>query len=289
MQQRIDAFADTEIEMQRGQTNVPFLPVAFLNTSVYGDAEIDRPGGDVRYDVSSVSQAAGIPFAPTQEDMVVVGEYLSWSHFEFSEPDIGKFDVFSIGLPLGWLRQINPDWQAAAFVMPLGHKSSQDGADWSWQYLGGGFGRYVASDTLWWAFGLYFDISEEDDFYIPYLGASWALDQYWTLSAIMPWPAVLYAPNQDWLFRLGVSPSGASWSVSGSDEDVAVNLDAWDFGLSAETRLGGSWWLSGELGVGGFRGFRVTESGTDSPDIDVGASGFVSLKLNYRPQLSSFF
>jgi hypothetical protein len=111
------------------------------------------------------------------------------------------------------------------------------------------------------------------------------INERWTLSAVMPWPALIYAPNRDWMLRLGASPSGSSWSFKPGEGDATVNLDAWDFGLGAEHRLGGDIWLALEAGVGGFRGLRLSGSSLESPDLDVSTSPFIGLSLNFRPSL----
>jgi hypothetical protein len=287
-------FEHSDIEFQRAASNIPFLPVAFLGASYYGDSEIDgsnlRDQKDYQYDVTTVSQAAGLPLLLTERDALVVGEYVSIADIDVTSDDTSgnttSFTVGTLGLPVAWLRQINPDWQSVAFVMPMGHRDDRHGSQWSWQYLGGAFGRYVQNDRLWWAFGFYADVGPGDDFYIPYIGASWSINERWTLSAVMPWPAVLYAPDKDWLFRLGASPSGASWSfnpVRGSD--TAINFDAWDFGLGVERRLGGNFWLAFEAGVGGFRGLRVTGTDVDSPSLDVSTAPYVAIDVKFRPSI----
>ncbi|QFU76859.1 hypothetical protein EY643_15040 [Halioglobus maricola] len=284
VQQTINAFESSDFRFQRGISHVPFPPIAFLTGTHYSDIEIEAEGKDsLKYDVDRFSQMAAVPFLLGKRDAVFVGEYVSRSDFSFSDgrDDVG---VTSIGLPVGWIRQVNPEWQTAAFVMPLGHDSDMPGSDWDWQYLGGAFARYVQSDTLWWAFGLYADVGGSgDDFYIPYLGASWTIDESWTISAVMPWPAILYAPNDRWMVRLGVSPSGASWSVDSESQNVAVNLDGWDVGLGVEYRLAGSFWLGARAGYGGLRGLRLEDSEVEEPDLDFGSSAFVGLQLNFRP------
>ena len=93
------------------------------------------------------------------------------------------------------------------------------------------------------------------------------------------------APSKDWLFRLGASPSGSSWSFNPDGSDASLNLDAWDFGLSAERRLSGGLWLSLEAGVGGFRGLRLSGSDVESPDLDVSTSPYLGINLNFRPAI----
>ena len=73
-------FEHSDIEFQRAASNIPFPPVAFLGASYYGDADVDtnrRGVKDLRYNVSAISQAAGLPFLLTQRDALVVGEYVS--------------------------------------------------------------------------------------------------------------------------------------------------------------------------------------------------------------------
>ena len=287
MQRIAKKFEHSKIEFQRSGSNAPFIPIASLGASFYGDAEVDtrNKGRDVEYDVNTVSQVAGVPFLFGDRDALIIGEYLSWSDFSVKSDTNDSFNVTTVGLPVAWLRQVNPQWQAAAFVMPMGHYDDIKGSNWAWQYLGGAFARYVQHDRLWWAFGFYFDIAPGDNFYIPYVGASWVINERWTLSAVMPWPALLYAPNRDWLFRLGASPSGSSWSFNPDGSDASLNLDAWDFGLSAERRLSGGLWLSLEAGVGGFRGLRLSGSDVESPDLDVSTSPYLGINLNFRPAL----
>ncbi|MCB1819141.1 MAG: hypothetical protein KDI77_14560, partial [Gammaproteobacteria bacterium] len=44
----IDSIADSEMVFKRSTSNVPFLPVAFLNTSYYGDTEVRDPSAGGR-------------------------------------------------------------------------------------------------------------------------------------------------------------------------------------------------------------------------------------------------
>jgi hypothetical protein len=203
--------------------------------------------------------------------------------FDLDGADIDSFNVGTVGIPIAWLRQADEDWQLAAFVMPRANHSSLENSNWTFQTMGGTFARWTQRDHVWWAFGFYFDIAPDDNFYIPYVGASWNINERWTLSAVMPWPAVLYAPTPDWLFRLGMSPSGASWAINPEGGDVAVNIDAWDFGLTTSRRVRGNFWVDVEVGVGAFRGLRISGSDVKDPEIDSGASWFAGMEFNYRP------
>ncbi|MDA8962353.1 hypothetical protein N9H37_03260, partial [Congregibacter sp.] len=238
VQDTVSAFESSDFVFQRGGSNAPFIPIAYLSARTYGEARIDNAltGETLEFQQQGASAATGIPVLLSSRDALVIGGYLSSNRFATSDGSVDDFRVDTVGLPLGWFGQVNPQWQAAAFIMPLGHQSTQRGSHWSLQTMAGAFARYTPNETLWWAFGLFGDSSPNDSYVIPYVGASWVINPRWTISAIMPWPAVLYAPTQDWLFRLGASPSNAAWSLQPDDNDVSISLDAWDFGVSAERR-----------------------------------------------------
>ncbi|MDR4494005.1 MAG: hypothetical protein R3B74_06225 [Nitrospirales bacterium] len=287
IQKTIEDFAQSRIEFPRARSNVPFTPLAILGAGYYDNAKVhgDGRGMSLKYDVTTVYQGAGIPFLLGERDVLIVGEYLNRSEFNVRKSSINSFHVTSVGLPVGWLRQVNPDWQAAAFFMPLANFSSLDNGELSWQYMGGAFGRYVQNERLWWAFGFFADIAPDGNLYLPYLGVSWSLNEHWTFSFIMPWPGIYYAPTPEWLLRLGASPSGSSWSVNNGNGNVALNLDAWDFSLGIERRVISNFWASLDAGVGGMRGLRLSGSKIENVDFDVDSSLYVGLALKFRPSL----
>lgn len=265
---------------------MPFPPIAFVGVQRYGDTDLAR-GTPVSLEVdqTTVSQGALVPLLTSPRDVVVVGEWLSWSQFDSRSPMLEDFDVTSVAVPVGWFRQASPDWQVAAFAMPLGHKASLPGSDWSWETMGGVFGRRMYNQRVWWAVGLFVDAGPGDDLYLPYLGASWSINEAWTLSAVLPWPAVLWAPTGDLLFRLGASPSGTSWQFDTADAGVSVDLSTYDLGLSAERRIWRNVWANVELGVGGFRALTLRGSNWESPGGSADPAPYLSLSLNFRPAL----
>ncbi len=291
VQNTVDAFANSEFVFPRSGSNAPFMPIAYASARGYGEAQIqdNLTGRTLDFSQQGLSMAAGAPLLLDQRSALVLGGYLSSNRFASDNPLLDDFRVDSVGLPLGWLRQVNSAWQVAGFVMPVGHRSTQQGSDWTLQTMGGVFARYTQNERLWWAFGVFADDSPNDSYVIPYAGASWVINPRWTLSAVMPWPSIIYAPNQDWMFSLGAAPSGAAWSLQPVNNDVAISLDAWDFGLSAKRRVRRNVWLSARAGIGGLRGLRLnTDNGEfDEPDISIGASGFFSLSLELRPAMLS--
>lgn len=284
MQTWVEQFSNSNIVFQRGSSNVPFPPLAFVDVSHYGESELTRADGSkVSARQTSISQAAVLPFLISPDNALLVGNWLSWSHFDSTSANLDSFSVLTAGIPVGWFSQLNPRWQAGGFVMPLGHKAS--GENWSWETMAGGFARYVQNDRLWWAFGLYADFSPGNDVYLPYLGASYALNERWTLSAMMPWPAVLYAPDDDSMYRFGVSPSGASWAADSGTDNIQYELNNWDLGFTAAHRLKGHVWLQGEVGVTGVTGLSLRGDNWEEPDVRLSHSPYISIGINFRPSL----
>ncbi|HMN45497.1 MAG TPA: hypothetical protein PKE27_13015 [Povalibacter sp.] len=277
-------FAESDFEFVRAQSNAPFPPLAWLTATNYAESRFRQSnGGDgaVTYGQTSVSQAALLPIPLGKRDAIGIGEWLSWTHFDLEGSARDELDVFSISLPVGWVRQATPDWQIAAFVAPLGHKTPQD--SWYWETLGGVFGRNVRNARFAWIVGAYFDVSPLEDFYTPYLGAAYIIDDHWTLNAILPWPSVTYAPTPDTLFRLGVSPSGASWSIEPDERRPRMNLTSWNVGFAVERRVVASVWLGFEAGVAGLRGLSIVGSDWEAPETKLSNAGYALLTLNLRP------
>ena len=105
--------------------------------------------------------------------------------------------------------------------------------------MGGAVARYTRNDRLWWLFGVVFDDSDFGTTWLPYVGASLTLNERWSVSAILPWPQLMYAPSKDWFVSLGASYSGNSWAVNNATGAVGLNLSGFDFGFGGGMRLKG--------------------------------------------------
>ena len=277
-------FAQSDFEFLRARSNAPFLPLAWATLTGYDEGTFTRPDGGetaVTFRQNSISQGAFVPIPLGKRDALVTGEWLSLTHFDLDNSAVGELDVISAAVPVGWIRQSTPDWQVAAFVAPLGHKTHED--SWYWETLGGAFARYVSNDRTAWIFGVYVDLAPLEDFYTPYLGATFILNERWTISAVMPWPAVTYAPSTDTLFRLGVVPSGASWSIEPGEQRPRMSLSAWDFGFSAQHRIYRNLWFGVEVGVSGLRGLTIVGGDWQAPDTRLDNTAYALLTLNLRP------
>ena len=282
----IQSFAQSDFQFARTESNAPFPPMAWADVARYGQMQftaLDESLPNVEFEQTALSQAALVPFMAGARDAFAVGEWISASKFTTDSPAIDDFNTISVGVPLGWARQASAKWQLAAFVAPLGHKASLQHASWYWEGMGGAFGRYSPGGRWTWVFGFYADVSPDDDFYVPYIGATWVANERWTVSAILPWPGVTYAPTRDTFLRFGVSPSGASWALSPRSGDVAMNLDSWNVGLSFEHRLWHDVWVRAEGGMSGLSGMSFSGGHWNDVSTSVGSSPYAKIGISFRP------
>ena len=284
------AFAASDLVFSRGFSNAPFLPVAFLGSTHSGDANISEEGATPetagkRYQVNSTSQYAGVPFLLNKRSMVVIGEYLSYSNFSVENGE--DFSVASATLAAGYLYQLSDAWQLLGAVVPFYNHSSigEQGKDY-WQVMGGALARYTRNERLWWLFGVVFNDSDFGTTWFPYVGASLILNDRWSVSAILPWPQVIYAPSKDWFVSAGASYSGNSWAVNSGTGAVGLNLSGFDVGFGGGMRLKGPLWLEAAAGVGGLRSLTITDGDVSGPSIDVSSSPFINISLTFRPSFA---
>jgi hypothetical protein len=277
-------FTESEFEFLRAKSNAPFLPLAWVTATAYEESEFRIPGNagpPITFEQTSISQGAFAPIPLGERDALVIGDWIAATRFELHNAPREELDLLSVAVPVGWIRQQSPDWQIAAFVSPLGHHTNED--DWYWETLGGVFARRTASDRVAWIFGAYFDVAPLEDFYTPYVGATFVLNERWSINAVMPWPGVTYAPSPNTYFRFGVVPSGASWSIETDGRRPRMNLTAWDFGLSVQQRLYKSIWLGAEIGVSGIRGLSLVGSDFEEVEVDLDETGYGLVTINFRP------
>lgn len=277
-------FSASDFEFVRARSNAPLLPVAWATATGYQEGAFslaDGSSSQVRFQQTSVSQGAFAPLPIGRRDALVIGEWVSWTRFELKDSD-RELEVLSLAVPIGWARQLEPSWQLGAFVAPLGHRTSRD--EWYWETLGGVFARHTRGDRVAWLFGAYFDVSPLEDFYTPYVGANILLNERWSINAVMPWPSITYAPSHDMLVRLGVAPSGASWSVEPGERRPRMNLSAWNFGIAAERRVYKYVWLGVEAGVSGIRGLSLVGGDWQDPETKLDNTGFALLTVTVRPE-----
>ena len=109
------------------------------------------------------------------------------------------------------------------------------------------------------------------------------IDEHWTVNAVLPWPGVSYAPSTNTIFRLGVMPSGASWTFDAGDNQPRIDLSAWDAGLSAQRRMHGGFWGGAEVGYSGIRRLSVVDGAWRPIEIKLDEAPYALVTFNFRP------
>jgi hypothetical protein len=281
----VQAFTNSQFQFRRSESNVPNLQLAWFDATHYGSTELHNADGGIAgsYEQDAISQGLLLPLVVGDRDMVVVGDWISFTQLQADTGSSHDVDVLSIGLPLGWMRQTSESWQLAAFVAPLAHRATDRSDPWYWETLGGAFALYWPPGRWMWIFGAYADVSSSEEFYIPYAGGSFQINPRWTLSLVLPWPALIYAPSKDWMLLAGLTPAGATWAAKGPEQTVVPDQDALNLGLAVERRVWRDVWLRVEGGVSGYRGFGFIGSDWEGPNAHAGTSPYVTVRIGFRP------
>ncbi len=278
----IDSVIRSDFVFDRNISNVPFLPLAFVQYSNYGDSRFEDC---LPYDTCDLyhdefSQALVLPVWVGQKNMFLVGDTINLNWLEFENQ---KTRVDSFGLILGWIQQPTTDWQWGGFLYPIYHSTGSSNvlsdAD---EVLGGVIARYRYSPRFHTWFGMVADVDKYDSVYYPYLGFDWLIGREWAVSLIPPWPTVTYAPGNDWLYKAGLLPGSTNWEVAG-ESDINSSFSYWNAGFGVERRIKGDLWLELTGGVSGLAKFSVTSGGETVFENDLDQSPFWKIALNYRP------
>lgn len=118
-----EAFAQSDIEFSRSTSNAPFLPLAFAGYNHYQDSDVKLGDGrSISFTQDTVTQGAVLPFLMTNRDALLVGEWVSWSRMTPESDNRDTLEVMSVGIPVGWFRQRDTNWQLGAFCCRWGIK-----------------------------------------------------------------------------------------------------------------------------------------------------------------------
>ncbi|HEY4212530.1 MAG TPA: hypothetical protein VGM84_13705 [Steroidobacteraceae bacterium] len=279
-------FSASQFELVRGNTDVPFLPLGWVTLTGYERVDVlDADGRQtgLQYQQLSASEGALLALPVGQWDLFGIGEWAETTSFRAKTAPAPNIDVFSLAVPVGWAHQLKHNWQLAAFVAPVGHKSSEDG--WYWEAMGGLFGRYTSSERTAWLFGAYFDVSSFSQFYTPYAGATFNIGAHWAIDVVVPWPGVTYAPTANWFVRIGAAAADNSWTFGAQGNTPRVSVTGIDVGIHTEHRVYRDVWFGLEAGVSGLRGFTLSGSGSGWQPVEgnLSGKGYALLTVTLRP------
>ncbi|MDD4735178.1 MAG: hypothetical protein PHP44_03625 [Kiritimatiellae bacterium] len=283
---------NTEFEFSRSESDVPFLPVLSLRHTEYGKNTFTRTRGDqedIEFRSRNTAAYAMVPIYVGKKSIALAVPYVSYTHFAFTEGPLKDRDVTGLNLVLGGAVQTSPGQQWGGFIMPSAYSPLTDNAEWAGSGWACVAGRSLQGERTVWYYGLVYDYAFSDGFFLPYLGFSYIIDPCWAISLVAPWPAINYAPSDSLFFKLGVSPSGSSWTIDpkGDDSQVVGSLGAWDFGFWAEKRVYKSVWFNFGVGYSGLKSFEFNTQGDTEFDPSLKSEPFVSIAINIRPGKSN--
>ncbi len=277
----IEAVMRSDFVFDRNISNVPFFPLAYLSTTYSGDNDFDQcPVADCSFSWTSISQGLGLPVWVGQQDMFLLGESLELDRLESGGREL---DLVSAGVLVAWIRQHSPSLQYGAFVY------AYDGIDEDVEFnqpngnYAGIMARYRHEERLHSYWGVVRVSEENDALYYPYAGLDWYVGDEWSLSLLLPWPAVTYAPQRTRLYRFGALYNGSDWSRDSNGDLLQTSLGRVNFGFSYEQKLDGLLWLEAGVGYSGL-GRAVLQSG-DGIDFESNISNepYLRISLNFRP------
>jgi hypothetical protein len=278
---------ETEFEFSRAESDVPFIPVVSVSHSEYGRtrfARTDGTGSDVEFRTGNTAGYALLPLHIGRRSLALAVPTASYTRFRFTQGDFADQDVAGISLVLAGAVQTTGGNQWGGFIMPSAYAPLLDNGDWGASGMAGIIGRNLQGERTAWYYGVVYDYSFGDGYFLPYVGFTYTLDPVWVISMIAPWPSVTYAPSKSFNVKAGLAPSGASWVFSRDGEgQVASSIGGWDLGLWANWRLTRIAWVAVGVGVSGLRSLEIGEDGNTHFDPEIESEPWVSLSFNVRP------
>jgi len=278
----------SEFEFSRAESDVPFLPLAGITVAAYGKTEFMPAGGEggtVDYRSSYVGAYSTVPLYIGRSGFGVAVPYVSHTRFDSLSDGHEDQEVDSFYLPLAAIWQVESGNQWGGFIMPSVNSPISGEGEWAEDFMGGALGRHFSGDKAMWYYGLVYDYSFGANYMYPYLGYTYQPERQWVISLVMPWPAVSYAPSDQFVVTAGVMPSGANWAMhpEGESSQVTGSFGGWDLGARCGWRLTNVLWFSAGAGFSGLRSLQVEENGELVFEQNLSREPFVSLTLSIRP------
>lgn len=289
----INAVMQSDFIFDRNISNAPFLPLGYMNYTHYDKRDFTNAcdtAARCELGVQSFSQGLALPVWVGEKDMFLVGEAASVERLDIRS-DINndnKQDIYSVGVLGAWIQQYNDEWQIGAFLFPQTYSGLEQYSSYLSAVYTGAVGRFRHSKRFHSYWGVVADIEEHESWYLPYIGFDWFPNERWAVTMVMPWPAVTYAPNQDWFVQFGALYGGSEWRAPEdnkySERELYSDLAFWDFGLAFQRRLHQQLWGSISVGISGLGKLTVSDSGHSSLNNDLDSTPFLRFGIEFRPE-----
>lgn len=279
----VEAVMTSDFVFDRNISNVPFFPIGYLTLSQQNSLDIDE-GCELEsceFDYQSMSQGFGLPVWVGEKNMLILGESLQRDRLSWQGDNI---QIDSAGVLLAWMAQPSESWQAGAFVYAYRGLGDDKLAREPKGSIGGVVvrHRHQARFHSYWGAVRFEEYSNVTIY--PYIGFDWYIGEKWSVSAVLPWPTVSYAPNDDQLFKLGALFSGSEWVVDRDGEIITNDFEKWDIGFAYEHRLFSMFWAEIGIGYSGFGKLAIRSDSDIELDINTSDAPFIRLTFNIRPE-----
>ena len=285
MQEILDGLKASEFRFARSGSEVPFLPAGWLTHQYYPDASFEAnleilPDAEVQENATSLG--AFMPLSVQSRDMVLVGVDLSLDRIKVQSGPFRDQDVVRLTPVAAWMRQVNRNNLVAAFAAPIFSKEVRSGGEWGTGGYAGVVGLHWRSDTMQWVYGAVYENSFGRDRFYPYLGLQWNPHPRLSVSLVIPWPTITYAPGEDWILQMGISPGGSSWVSRQDRYEVTESFGSWNLAAGLGRRLYGHFWLVGSAGLAGLRAWQLGEDDS-ALRYEAKPGAVFTLALQFRP------
>jgi len=281
----LEAIRQSEFRFARSTSEVPFLPVGWVQYQYYPPAEFSDDQGVLAPATATEHTASAglvVPVHVDRRDMVLIGGDVAWDSIKVKAGPYRDQRIVRITPVAGWMHQLGTDHTVGAFVAPILSKEFEHDRPWSVNGFAGLIGMYWYSDSLQWVYGGIYESYFGDSFFYPYLGIQWNPTPKWSVAFLLPWPAVTYSPANRWLVQLGVTPGGSSWVANNDAYESTQAFGTWNTTLGIGYRLHGSWWLFAGGGMTGLRGLKQSTSGRERT-LDAEPSPVYTIAIQFRP------
>ncbi|MEX0330782.1 MAG: DUF6268 family outer membrane beta-barrel protein [Puniceicoccaceae bacterium] len=284
MQEVLEAVRESEFRFARSVSDVPFLPLGWVQDTYYPNAGFEPKRGNlpnVTIAQNTFSAGAVYPVDVRKREMVLVGGDLTMDFVGVKTGPFRDQRVLRLTPVAAWLKQASRDDLVGVFVAPMISKELKSGGPWGFSGYGGIVAMHYFSDTLQFLYGGVYHNNFGQHAAYPYLGVNWIPNSKWSVALVFPWPTIVYAPDKNWILQLGLAPGGGSWVRRRDSYEITEYLGSWNLQAGIGYRLYSHFWLVASGGMAGLRGWELGDS--DALRYESKPSAVFALALQFRP------
>jgi hypothetical protein len=279
-----EAVKDSEFRFFRTQSEVPFIPLGWVQDKYYLSTEYHATSGNLpsaEANENTFSEGLAVPAFIAKRDMLLVGEDITWDRINVQSGPYPDKDVLMVTPLVAWLHQFNSNNLAGAFGAPILSTTLNAGGSWGTECYAGIIGLHWSSDKWQWLYGGVYEYSFSRNYGYPYLGVMWLPTPKVSVSLTYPWPTILYVPQNRVLFQIAVAPGGSSWVAEQNEVRTTQSFNVWTLTAGVGYRFYQKLWLVGGAGVAGLRGVQI--GNPDEAQLQGNPGAVFTLAIQFRP------